>query len=153
MDYLKFKDEKFNGKCNTVSFRTYQGVVDEFRAFAAGMKGFKNQDLLAQALVEFMEKYQHLSKSPISLELGAQLGKSEINNKTFTKLVSEVRTQLVDSGAAVPPVRVLENARLGSYSFLVKTDDGKEYTGAVQGQWMSELKAQLRKLMEEKSGA
>ncbi len=149
---LNFSTDKFHGNVAPVSFRTYQGVADDFRAFAAGIKGMKNQELVAQALIEFMEKYETQSLPTISLILGSKLCKLEKQGQKFSRLIKEARSELVKTQAiSAPQIRIYDNQLLEEDEFMLKTDDGREFSGFIKSGATEKLKAQLKSLMHEKS--
>ena len=149
---LKLSVENFHGQITPVSFRTYQGVADEFRTFAAGIKGIKNQDLVAQALIEFMERYKELSQPPITLVLGESLCSLEEKEKIFSKMIMGIRFRLYEkSGATAPQVRVYDNKFIGKNEFIIKSDDGREFSGQVKSDKFDKIKLQIESLMKEKT--
>ncbi len=151
---ISLNTEKFHGKIVPASFRTYQGVTDDFRLFAAGIKGIKNQDLVAQALVEFMEKYQAQSEPPISLTLGASLCMEEEKTQIFSSLVKKIRAELtIKQETFIPQVRIYDSALIGKEQFILKTNDGRDFPGSIRGKSLEKLKSQLTKLMLDKGKA
>ena len=149
---FELRTQKFHGKIAPVSFRTYQGVAEDFRAFAAGVKGVKNQDLIAQALVEFVERNQHLSVPPISLILGSELCEVEEKTRTFSKMIREIRDQIAaKKSKTAPQVRVYDSELLGAKEYILKIDDGREFTGAASQKADSKLKSQMYEIMLEKA--
>ena len=149
---IVLKTDRFHGEVIPLSFRTYQGVADDFRAFAAGVKGIKNQDLVAQALVEFIARNQHLSVPPISLVLGKDLCTSEEKNQGFSRMIKEIRQQIAmkKSGSA-PQVRIYDSNIIGAKEFILKTDDGREFNGSIPSKSYERLKNQLSEIMLEKT--
>jgi hypothetical protein len=148
---ISLRSEKFHGKVVPISFRTYQGVADDFRAFAAGIKGIKNQDLVAQALVEFIQRNQHLSTPPISLVLGEDLCELEESKHSFSKIIKEIREQIAKKKSrAAPQVRIYDSKLIGPKNFVLKVDDGREFNGALDKSF-NKLKLQLHELMLEKA--
>jgi hypothetical protein len=149
---LKLSTDRFHGQIAPISFRTYQGVADDFRAFAAGIMGMKNQDLVAQALIEFMDRYKELSQPPISLVLGEGLCALEEKEKIFSRMIMGIRFRLFEkSGATAPQVRVFDNKFLGKNEFVIKVDDGREFTGLVKNANFDKIKLQIESLMKEKT--
>jgi len=149
---LDLNTKLFHGKLETVSFRTYRGVTEDFRAFSGGFKGIKNQDLVAQALVEFMQKYKHLSTPSIALTLGKTLCHSEEKDQTFSKMIKDIRRQISEKNNKVAPqVRVFDSNLIGAKAFILKTDDGREFSGSINDKTMSRLRAQIHQLMLEKA--
>lgn len=49
--------QKFSGTVESKTFRIYKSVLSDFLVFAAKNKQYKQQDLVSQALAEFLEKY------------------------------------------------------------------------------------------------
>lgn len=149
---INLKTEKFHGKVAPVSFRTYQGVAEDFRAFAAGVKGLKNQDLVAQALVEFIERNQHLSTPAVSLILGKELCGVEEKSQVFSKMIKEIRSQIATrKSKSAPQVRVYDSKLIGAKEFILKVDDGREFSGTAQDKSYSKLKSQLFEIMLEQA--
>ena len=150
--HLDLKTNRFHGKMETVSFRTYRGVVEDFRAFSAGFKGIKNQDLIAQALVEFMEKYQNLSIPALSLTLGKSLCEIEEKKQIFSRMIRDIRTQISEKNRKIAPqVRIFDSELVDAKSFILKTNDGREFSGSITEKTMAKLKAQIHRLMTEKA--
>ncbi len=151
---IELKTDQFHGKIAPVSFRTYQGVVDDFRLFAAGIKGVKNQDLIAQALVEFMERNQRLSVPPITLLLGKELCAAEEKTHVFSKLIKEIRNQIsLKNSKSAPQVRIIDSRLIGAKDFILKVDDGREFAGSTSPKVDSKLKNQMYEIMLEKAKA
>lgn len=62
-DELKLNDlvldlEKFEGKAVNRTFVIYENVLKEYKNFCDEYKEFKKQDLMSQALIEFMERHR-----------------------------------------------------------------------------------------------
>ncbi|MFN7904356.1 MAG: hypothetical protein ACK5P5_04175 [Pseudobdellovibrionaceae bacterium] len=149
---LDLNTKLFHGKLETVSFRTYRGVAEDFRGFSTGFKGIKNQDLVAQALVEFMEKYKHLSTPSIALTLGKTLSHSEETDQIFSKMIKIIRGQISEkNNKAAPQIRIFDSKLIGAKDFILKTDDGREFSGSINDKTMSRLRAQIHQLMLEKA--
>jgi len=149
---ITLKADSFHGKVAPVSFRTYQGVADDFRAFAAGVRGIKNQDLVAQALVEFIERNQHLSIPPISLVLGKDLCAAEEKSQGVSKMIKEIRQEIaIKKLKSAPQVRVHDSKLLGPKEFVLKTNDGREFNGAASTKSHEKLRRQLYEIMLEKA--
>jgi len=55
---LKLDKKKFNDKITVRSFRIYNTILKKFEIFANEHSQYKNQDLVSQALLEFIEKYR-----------------------------------------------------------------------------------------------
>lgn len=54
---LKIDFSKMNGEIRSRSFKVYDDVIEKFLNFAKKNNSFKQQDLLAQAMIEFIERY------------------------------------------------------------------------------------------------
>lgn len=56
---ISINKSKFIGKAYTKGLKVYPSVIDEFKSFCDEYKEFKQQDLLAMAIIEYMEKYKN----------------------------------------------------------------------------------------------
>lgn len=54
---LKIDFVKMEGSIKNRSFKVYEDILEKFLKFAKKNSNFKQQDLLAQAMVEFVERY------------------------------------------------------------------------------------------------
>lgn len=54
---LKIDFSKMNGQIKNRSFKVYEEVLEKFLKFAKKNSNFKQQDLLSQAMLEFIERY------------------------------------------------------------------------------------------------
>lgn len=55
---LKIDRNKFTGEIKVTTIRIYEDVWKSFKKFSEEFKEYKNQDLLSQALLEFLYKYK-----------------------------------------------------------------------------------------------
>lgn len=55
---IKFTKEEFTGDCKTRSFRTYEDILNKFVEFCGKNGQYSQQDIIAQALIDFMKNYQ-----------------------------------------------------------------------------------------------
>lgn len=55
---IELKISKFKGEPTNKSYKLYSDVQEQFKAFCDNHKQYKVQDLISQALVEFIEKYK-----------------------------------------------------------------------------------------------
>lgn len=53
---IKISNEVFQGELKTRSFKVYENILNEFIMFCNTNKSFRQQDLISQALYEFMNK-------------------------------------------------------------------------------------------------
>lgn len=54
---IKIDSSKLSGPLKNRSFKVYEDVLEKFLDFAKKNNNFKQQDLLSQAMVEFIERY------------------------------------------------------------------------------------------------
>jgi hypothetical protein len=54
---LSIDKEKFGGKLRNRTFILYQNILDDYNEFCDNHREFKKQDIMSQALMEFINKY------------------------------------------------------------------------------------------------